>query len=194
MIDPSNITNFERTKEELEEFLLFGICVAGKNSDTQAKKLDSFLKNIPHEGSPFEKIRFLIRNGESLLEDHLRNVKIGKYYLLVPSFEKLALSNIDLKSISRERLEMFPGIGPKTSRFFILHSREDVNVACLDTHILKWMRDIGYQAPKSTPSGNEYLRLEKNFLQEATERNIHPAVLDLEIWNYYSGNKKEMVM
>jgi hypothetical protein len=32
MIDPLNVTNFERSQAELEEFLLFGLFVAGKNS------------------------------------------------------------------------------------------------------------------------------------------------------------------
>lgn len=44
MIDPNNITKFYRTEAELEEFLLFCIIVAGKNSKIQAKKLAEFLE------------------------------------------------------------------------------------------------------------------------------------------------------
>lgn len=192
MIDPTNITNFNRTEAELQEFLLFGICVAGKNSDIQAEKLDQFLNSLP-QGTPFEKIRYACEITDDL-EERMRDVKLGKYYLLVPAFTELAFSDINLQTCSHEELEDFTGIGPKTSRFFILHTRDTLEVACLDVHILRWMRDQGYDAPKSTPSGDRYLELEQSFLQEARDRGIHPAKFDLAIWNKYSGNTAEMVM
>jgi hypothetical protein len=46
MITPTTITNYNRTEEELEEFLLFSILVAGKGAEQQAKKLDAFLAFI----------------------------------------------------------------------------------------------------------------------------------------------------
>lgn len=36
----------------------------------------------------------------------------------------------------------------KTSRFFLLHSRENIKVAVLDTHIIKWLSHIGYEETK----------------------------------------------
>ncbi len=44
MIDPRKVTKFDRTPEELEEFLLFSVVVAGKGAFQQAKKLDEFIK------------------------------------------------------------------------------------------------------------------------------------------------------
>ena len=43
MIDPRKVTKFDRTLEELEEFMLFAIVVAGKNAFQQARKLEQFL-------------------------------------------------------------------------------------------------------------------------------------------------------
>ena len=43
-VDPYNITKYNRTKAELECFLLFCIVVAGKTAYIQAQKLDEFLK------------------------------------------------------------------------------------------------------------------------------------------------------
>lgn len=37
MIDPTRITNFERTDNELQAFALFALLVAGKNSDVTAR-------------------------------------------------------------------------------------------------------------------------------------------------------------
>ena len=46
LIDPYKITNYKRSKNELEEFLLFCIVVAGKTAYIQSQKLDEFLTSI----------------------------------------------------------------------------------------------------------------------------------------------------
>lgn len=187
MIDPKNITNVNRTQEELEEFILFGMCVAGKNARIQAKKLESFL-DIEKTGTPFEKIRTMIQKGT--LDINLRKVKMGKYSLLNRGFSYVATQPINLESVTAKELEAVPGIGMKTSRFFILHNRENPDVACLDTHILKWLKKNTKEKdiPKKSPSKKKtYKRLESAFLKEAKKRNLHPAKLDINIWRKYSN-------
>jgi len=49
MIDPSNITNFDRTDGELEEFALFAPAVAGKTADVQASKVNELLQRLEME-------------------------------------------------------------------------------------------------------------------------------------------------
>lgn len=44
MIDPNNVTNYERTQKELEEFILFAVLVANKNSTHAAKAPDFLLR------------------------------------------------------------------------------------------------------------------------------------------------------
>jgi len=47
MINPFDVTNFNRNDEELQEFLIFCLFVAGKNALQTAGKVDSFVKSIP---------------------------------------------------------------------------------------------------------------------------------------------------
>lgn len=194
MVNPNDITNFNRTQEELEEFLLFAVSVAGKTAEVQAPKLDKFL--MGRLESPFYFIRKLDRRG--VLEDRLRRVKLGKYSILVPCFRSLANDDPDLKEITREELEEYHGIGEKTSKFFLLHSRTDCNIASLDTHILKWLDEEtsdDIQVPEKTPSSeDEYQKFQKIFLEKAEDYEESVAKLDLKVWNYYSGNEDKLVL
>jgi hypothetical protein len=133
MIDPCNVIDYARTPAQLEEFLLFCVVVAGKNADQQASKLEAFLKGR----RPFSHIRELDRKG--ILEEQLKSVRLGKYNLLVRSFRELASSGIDLATCPWEDLTRFPGIGLKTAKFFVLHSRKGEMHGVLDTHVLGWI-------------------------------------------------------
>lgn len=185
-IDPTKITNYNRRQEDLERFLIFSVCVAGKNAQRTAKAVDILLED--RNGSPFDKIRKMTKQGK--LVDGLRKSGIGQYTRLSKCLTSITESSLDLKKASVEDLEDIHGIGPKTSRFFILHSRRNQKVAVLDTHILKYLSNMGYTVPKSTPSGRRYKEIEKIFLNIAKEKNMKPADLDLEIWK--SGNSGEL--
>jgi len=88
-----------------------------------------------------------------------------------------------LNHVQVKELECVKGIGMKTSRFFVMHTRKNQYYACLDTHILQWLGSKGHNVPKTTPSSAKYLELEKVFLDYAKEMNMLPADLDLQIWN-----------
>lgn len=97
-------------------------------------------------------------------------------------------SNLNLKTCTVDDLQAIPGIGPKTARFFLLHTRPDAMVACLDTHILKFLRINGHDAPVSTPSGKRYLELERIYLDMCVRNGWNPAEKDIQIWRTFSGN------
>lgn len=195
MIDPTKITNYNRDQQELEEFLLFCICVAGKTAKQIAKALDKFLKVArkrinfemgeyylqENKDSPFSLIRYLCDN--YVLEEVLFNSRLGQHTKLYRAFIEVVNKDIDLKTCTPQDLEEIHGVGPKTSRFFILHSRPNQKIAVLDTHILQWLGRKGYAVPKSTPSGKKYYELEQAFIKEANNLNKDIAALDLEIWN-----------
>jgi thermostable 8-oxoguanine DNA glycosylase len=84
-------------------------------------------------------------------------------------------------------LEQIYGIGPKTSRFFILWTRPNASFAALDRHILRWLREKGYQVSKTPPTGKRYCELENIFLEEARQLNKSARQLDSEIWSTASG-------
>jgi thermostable 8-oxoguanine DNA glycosylase len=194
MIDPTTITNFNRTEAELEEFLMFAILVAGKTAKTQAKKLDSFLQQQQFANAeaqkqgrswtPFDELELQIKN--NYLTTNMMEHKLGQYKRLLIAFLGILRFKGNLKNVSVEELESIKGIGSKTARFFLLHSRKDVQFAVLDTHILKWLREQGYDAPKATPTKKKYAVLEKIFLTEAWKREMLPADLDLLIWKSYA--------
>lgn len=183
MITPTTITNFNRTEAELEEFLMFAILVAGKGAEMQAKKLEEFIYNLS-ERSPFDYVQWLDNKGE--LENCMKACKLGQYKRIGHAFREILKFKGRLKSVTLDELESVKGIGSKTARFFILHSRPDAKVAVLDTHILKWLREQGYDAPKATPPKKKYALLEKLFLTEAWKHEMTPAELDLEIWKSYA--------
>lgn len=194
MIDPTNVTNFERTPAELEEFMLFSIVVAGKESNQQAKKLSEFL-HYKGDTSPFGYIRQLDVFNTDYINRMLRQVKMGQYNRITTAFRgvaqflKQAPDYPILSWVTVENLQCIKGIGMKTARFFIMHSRANQKYACLDTHVLKWLAAKGHTVPKSTPQGDNYLQLEKVFLGYCEQLGKSPAELDLQIWNESHINK-----
>lgn len=188
MINPAEVTNYNRTQDELQEFILFCINVAGKKSSIEAPKLEIFIqraKDITRETSPFNCIKKLIKLGR--LNEIMHWAKLSPYAQRYNSY--VAVSKIkDLQSVSLSRLLEVAGIGLKTARFFLSHSREDFDEPMLDTHILRYLRDQGHSdAPKSTPSNeNTYLYFANIFKNIARQLGKSVTDLDLEIWKQYS--------
>lgn len=186
MIDPANITNFSRTVDELQEFLLFCICVAGKNAVVQAQKLDDFLSRCRTcSWSPFECVQELHEAG--LLRSELERVRLGKYGLLEPGFLAAAKLGSQIEYATRDDLAGIPGVGLKTASFFLLHSRADQRIAVLDTYVLKF---LGRQHPKmalpdsSPQQASKYGELESVFLGECLKAGqLDVAKADLNCWN-----------
>lgn len=202
-VDPFNITKYERTEAELEEFLLFCVAVCGHQASSTSKALDKFLSYKLEHDSPFNHVRRILDrpmepfNGEGPAEygirifNNWRKIKralgeagIGCKTKVGRSFWELVYSGLNLRTCTVEDLEKIYGIGMKTSRFFIMHSRKDINnVAVLDVHVLRWLAGLGYKVPRSTPaSKSQYLKLEKIFLTHAHQSGKSVAEFDLEIW------------
>ena len=189
MIDPRKVTDFGRTDEQLEEFLLFSIVVAGKNAFQQARKLEEFLSfHDSSWASPFDKIQSWCMSGS--LDLMLRSCKMGQYERIGTAFRGVSaffsehvMGMHQLRGVDVQTLECVKGIGMKTARFFAMHTRPGVQYACLDTHILQWLGAKGHEVPKTTPRGEKYLRLETVFLDYCKVEGKTPAELDLEIWN-----------
>lgn len=186
MIDPHNITKFDRKIFELEEFWIFSICVANKEANRISRIVNDLIK---HDYlTPFEVISDYLQQG--ILFDKLKEHRIGQYNRIFKALQQTIEHNIDIKTATVEDLENIHGIGPKTARFFIMHSRPNQQLAALDTHILKFLKEKGYNAPKSTPTGKKYRELEENFLKEAKNVNMKPSDFDLYLWESYKRKLK----
>jgi len=188
VIDPIKFTNFALDTNGLEEYILFSIGVAGKPALTTARLLEELLTKQEPE-SPFASVRAF--KSEAKLRAAMKKVGFGCYNLKARGFWWIANAGLNLGNCTVDELELCPGVGMKTSRFFIMHTRAgDCNVACLDTHILKYMRDQGFpDIPKQTPARRRYLEIQGDFLNICKEKNVHPAVFDLQIWNEYRERK-----
>ena len=100
------------------------------------------------------------------------------------------VGQLDLRTVTVPELESIKGIGPKTARFFVMSSREGVQHATLDIHILRWLVEQGVECvPGQTPTGKTYARLEQEFLDRVPS-GLTPAEFDLVIWKRgHLGNK-----
>ena len=201
MIDPSDVTKFDRTDAELEEWWLFSTVVAGKTAATQARLLDYFLKAAGREGeTPFQTISALpigmipittlhVHAEPTVPYDpllsYMKQARLGQYRRLVRCWrESLTL---DLRNDPVEAFEAIHGIGPKTARMFMMHSRPNQRLAALDTHVLKHLAANGHTVPKVTPSSvKDYHRLEQAFLALADAAGQSPADYDLAVWKSYA--------
>ena len=77
LIDPKNITNYNRSDSELETFWLFCLFVAGKNSDTASLKLSQFLQDMTPWDSPFSYLRSID------IHNSLINIRFSHEFSLV---------------------------------------------------------------------------------------------------------------
>ena len=194
MLDPTKITNYRMSQAKTEEALLFWVCAAGKNGVTAAKCLDRLLSawrerasRIKFKPSPLDIIRYISHVGDLPFE--MKKHGIGCYNAKAKTFLCIAWKCMDLKKCTLEDLESIPGIGPKTARCFLIHSRRNQQYAGLDTHVLKFLRDKGHDVPKSTPTGKKYKDLEAIFLKYVAESGMTVADFDLIIWNDYRNRK-----
>lgn len=186
LIVPTDITNYNRTDVELESFWIFCILVAGKNSDTTSRLVSKLLSKRG-EMTPFEYIRSL-----KLVELHNTLVanKTGQYDRIKKALYFSA--RLDLRTCTRDDLLEIHGVGPKTARFFLLHTREFCDEIVLDTHILAYMREkCGIKdAPKNTPQNPEkYAKFAGlcKYLMERDFPGLTLAQADLMIWTMMSG-------
>jgi len=191
MVDPVNITNYTLDDNGLEEHILFWVLAAGKNGLTAAKALSAILDDVGLAGhGPFHSLRCFQINvpitDKTSLPRLLKSYGVGCYNHKARTIYELVRKDIDLKTCTVDELESIYGIGPKTARCFIIHTRPNAKYAGLDTHILKFLRSLGHTDLVSTPqSKKKYEELEKIFLTYVEKSGKTVAEFDLEVWNHY---------
>lgn len=186
LINPKKITDYNRSDRDLELFWYFAMFVAGKNAGVTAQKVTEMFSPLTENEWPREYLGGM--NDRQRLAV-LKKYGIGQYTRLGPAV-KGSLTT-DLRKTSAIDLERIPGVGPKTAKFFVLHSRRGAKCVPLDTWILAFLRDKGVDAPMSTPpSGRKYDALEAVAIQklQAEYPGKTLAAADLLTWRKYSGN------
>jgi thermostable 8-oxoguanine DNA glycosylase len=187
---------------ELEKFILLNMFVAGKNATIQQKKLDQFIACVKKDIGEFAVdtlgVISAIHNTLTTQEmpdkimGWLQEVKAGQYRRLcagiIQACEGIGGGKINLTNCTRKQLLTIKGIGRKTSSMFLMYTRKDWRGACLDTHILKFLREEGGcpEAPLSTPSTLDmYTKYENKFIYLAQQAGKSIADYDFEIWSRY---------
>ena len=193
---------YDASLAELERFILINMFVAGKNASIQQVKLDQFIgcvrRDIGEHVVDTLGILSAIHNTIPSAEVNdkvlgwLKEVKAGQYsrltYGIIQLADWIGAGKIDLCACSRDQLAKIKGIGYKTASMFLMYTRRYFDGACLDTHILKYLRDETpvQNVPYRTPATREdYLRLEREFLNIAIAYNKSIAEFDFEIWSRY---------
>lgn len=195
MIDPTDVIKFDRTDAELEEWWLFSTIVAGKTAATQARLLEEFLTRARRGAeTPFEVIaaypETTVTINEKLMPydpllSYMKQARIGQYTRLVRCWRESLTLN--LRNDPVEAFEAIHGVGPKTARMFLMHSRPNQRLAAIDTHVLKHLAAKGHTVPKATPPGGTLYRdLEQKFLALADAAGMTPADYDLQVWKSYA--------
>ena len=226
-IDPNNITDFERNSSDKELFLIFCIAVAGRSSMPIAAKVNRMFdleKDCMPDKLP-DKCTETMKWSAALMRTYLKEQMtpfgclgaladqecLGSF-LELHSLGQYARIGKALRQITRTRgglhvidcvtvddLVKFDGIGPKTARFFMLHTFPNQKLAVLDTHILRHIAEYvelslrnrvdKYNVPRSTPQREgEYKFWEIFWLGLCKARGKDPALYDLEVWKNKGGD------
>jgi len=175
--------NYDRSDSELEYFLMFAICVAGKTAKQIKIALNKFLAEgfANGIGSPFDILRHYIAT--EVLYEQMKESGLGQYTKLAKAFVQITNDDFNLRECSLDDLMGVHGVGPKTARFFLCYTRPNQPYAILDTHILRYIREkLSVYTPPATPTGAKYLELEKVFVKHAQSKGYEPVQLDLQIW------------
>lgn len=158
-VNPERLTKFDRTEDELFRFLFFSVAVAGKTAKQVAIKVNSFFKDVPDARWY---LGYLL--GRRELVGALEAQRMGKYRCIAGFVEDYIFQAPDLTTCTVEDLEKLRGVGPKTARMFLLHSRPNQRFAVLDTHVLKFLKEMfpsrAHLIPKATPTGKKYKQIE----------------------------------
>src|SRR5262249_19108042 len=143
-----------RSVAQLEELLLFAILAANKGAVCMAEALARLLRKARRRTGcrsrrPFALLRRVGR--PEALARPLEEERTGLHRQKARTISLVLRSGLDLRRCSREDLLRIPGVGWKTASLFLLYSRRDQRLACLDAHVLRHLRSRGVRAPSMTP-------------------------------------------
>ena len=190
VVCPDHVTNFERNDFELEAFCLFSLLTANKPAHRMADITNRIVE--AHWFQNKEGIITALKRYElGPLKSLLKLYKTGQYNRIAGAIKRLPETKL-LRTIPVEELEKI--IGKKTSRFFILHSRENAECVPLDVHILRWLRIYGVNAPQNTPTTKiayGYFEHQALRLFDLHFRGWATAHVDLHVWQTMRGMEPE---
>ena len=201
MVDPFHIDQYQNSPPNIKEAVfLYCLISPGKKAVGQARSFWGFMSSAQRDETPFNFIRRIREEGT--LTDHIRRWGLGTYTMIARSMSQ-AVDTIDVtdpKTMHSAIIAELPNVRYKTAKFIVntlvppdQRVQEDQDLAILDTHILKWIREELEKIPEedvppefrgikipnqSPPIKKVYERIEAlyNWL------NQQHQMPDLEIW------------
>ena len=122
---------YDRTKKELEEFLLFSILISGKvtnKSEIILEKTKVFLQNECHDEDVLNWIHKIasIKSNHSrdYIFEFLKEYDLPRNKKVLSCIRDFGKIKNDLKNITKDELKSIDGIGESISTFFIKNTRK----------------------------------------------------------------------
>jgi N-glycosylase/DNA lyase len=101
---------------------------------------------------------------------------------------KNSLNNTDIRELRNSLAKNVKGYGLKEASHFLRNiGKSNNNVAILDRHILKNLKELGIIETNKIKSKNHYLELENKFIQFSKSLEIPMDELDLLFWSKENG-------
>lgn len=173
-VSPERLTNFNRTQSELEQLLIFSVAVAGKTAKTTARAIERFFDGCNLElARPTDFLYVWFCESDEVVLNRLKEAHTGNYNRLLKFLKQLVENTPLLENLTVEALRRFHGISHKTAKMIVLHSKPGERHAVIDTHVLKFLRDVvGVKGlPASTPQSlKRYEMLEDTLLRWVDDR------------------------
>lgn len=162
LTDPTILTNYHATDDELLEFWFLCVLLRGRNSDRAFQVLSKFL-----DGSrEYESIDHYIRRlySESKLIDQLKVAEIDGFKRVGAAF--LQSLNVNLRTATVDELMELPEVDNRCVRFFLIHTRMNFRGAVLDSFVMRWMRRYVEDCPIKPPTSYKmYAKWEEKALE-----------------------------
>ncbi len=189
-----HVTNFKNVWKKSNKRIFTELCFCILTPQNKAKICDNIIKEL-------EKTGILFRGGEKEISSCLRGIRFSKnkarYIIEAREFffdknKKIKIKDkIDIRNIFTTRewlVKNIKGIGYKEASHFLRNIGLGGNLAILDRHILKNLKELGIikKLPK-TLTKKKYLEIENKFRKFAKKIKIPISHLDLLFWNKETG-------
>lgn len=194
------LEEFEELSNASEERKLQELAFVIFSSQTEARKAWSASKEIYRDGLLLKgdggKIEKLLESHEvSYSEEKAGYIREVREKLMQPTLEnpsrELKLSSVlegkDLEDSRKWMVESLPGVGMKSASHFLRNTGTD-RVAILSGHVVSLLYELGETGETEPPAGRqEYLEMERCFLNLSDRLELEPSALDLVLWSMRTG-------
>jgi len=188
------IEEFKRMMRKSDEDIFAELCFCILTPQSKAKNCWEAIESLKRGNlllfgnkdeikKELKNVRFKNKKAEYIVEARKIFFKDGK--LSIKSLIKNFKNPLDLREYIVKKIK---GIGYKEASHFLRNIGFGENIAILDRHILKNLKNYGVikEIPK-TLTRKKYLEIEKKYIEFSKKLNIRPDELDLILWAKETG-------